>query len=39
MSQLENLRELSTAEPNNKRKKKREKYAIVVHSDRTFSES
>jgi hypothetical protein len=38
MGQLESLRELNTAKPN-KKKKKKEKYAIVVHSDRTSSES
>jgi hypothetical protein len=36
MGQLESLRELSTVEPNNKRKKKD---VIVIHSDRTSSES
>jgi hypothetical protein len=38
MGQLESLRELNTEEPN-KNKNKKEKYAIVVHSDRTSSES
>jgi hypothetical protein len=39
MGQLESLRELNTAKPNKKKKRKKEKYAIVVHSDRTSSES
>jgi hypothetical protein len=37
MGQLESLRELNIAESNNKRKEKKS-YAIVVHSDRKFSE-
>jgi hypothetical protein len=38
MVQLESLRELNITEPNNRRRI-REKYAIVVHSDGKFSEA
>jgi hypothetical protein len=38
MGQLESLKELNIVEPNNRRRI-REKYAIVVHSSRKFSEA
>jgi hypothetical protein len=39
MGQLESLRKLNIAESKIKERKKKKNYAIVVHSDRKFSEA